>query len=276
VTRTEVPWRAPSGEPRWFEIIVAPLLRGVGDPMGASISFVEVTRYKQLQHQIEESQAELEAAYQELQSTNEELETTNEELHSTVEELETTNEELQSTNEELETMNEELQSTNEELQTINDELRIRSDELNRLNAFLESVFTSLRGGVVVLDREQRVLVWNGRAEDMWGLRADEVEHAPFPGLDIGLPVARLLQPIGAALAGELPHYEVVIPCTNRRGRRIDCKATMVPLMRRADPHPHGVILLMEELPAGAGSTEAGEGAAVATPGGAGDDGLTIA
>jgi two-component system CheB/CheR fusion protein len=257
VTRADVPWRAPTGDQRWFEIVVAPLLEPGAQPEGASVSFIEVTRHKQLQQQVEDSQAELEAAYQELQSTNEELETTNEELHSTVEELETTNEELQSTNEELETMNEELQSTNEELQTINDELRQRSDELNQLNAFLESVFTSVRSGVIVLDREQRVLVWNSRAEDLWGLRADEVSHAPLFALDIGLPVAQLAPPIRATLGGELPGYEGVIPATNRRGRRIECHVSVMPLVARHDERPQGVIVLMNEQPS-AGDATLGE------------------
>ena len=249
VTRSEVPWRAPNGDQRWFDIVIVPIATPGGDAAGASVSFVEVTRYKQMQHQLEESQAELETAYQELQSTNEELETTNEELHSTVEELETTNEELQSTNEELETMNEELQSTNEELQTINDELRVRSEELNRLNAFLESVFTSLRAGVAVLDRELRVLVWNSNAEDLWGLRADEVEQTNFLGLDIGLPVAQLLPTIRACLAGEHNGSAIALPATNRRGRAIVCQTTVVPLVGRGDERPQGVIVMMAEEPA---------------------------
>jgi two-component system CheB/CheR fusion protein len=103
------------------------------------------------------------------------LETTNEELQSSNEELETTNEELQSTNEELETMNEELQSTNAELETVNEELRQRTDEVNHANAFLQSVVASLRSGAVVVNQHLNVLVWNHRAEDLWGLRADEVK-----------------------------------------------------------------------------------------------------
>ena len=256
VTRTEVPWRSPTGEQRWFEIVVAPLLRNGTQPEGASVSFVDTTRARLLQHQIEESQAELEAAYQELQSTNEELETTNEELHSTVEELETTNEELQSTNEELETMNEELQSTNEELQTINDELRVRSDEFNRVNGFLESVLTSLHFGVVVLDRELRVTVWNHRAEDLWGLRTDEVEHAHFLNLDIGLPLARLVEQLRAAVAGTRATWEGVLSATNRRGRTIDCRVTVMPLLARAaDERPLGVIVLMQAQGADVAASE---------------------
>jgi two-component system, chemotaxis family, CheB/CheR fusion protein len=249
VTRDAVPWRAPGGEQRWFDIVVVPLADAGGGTVGVSVAFVEVTRLRQLQQQLEDSQTELETAYQELQSTNEELETTNEELHSTVEELETTNEELQSTNEELETMNEELQSTNEELQTINDELRTRSDELNQANSFLEAVFTSLRAGVAVLDRELRVLVWNRQAEELWGVRTEEAEGAHFLNLDIGLQVGRLMPAIRACLGGDLGGQELHLPATNRRGRPIVSLTRVFPLVSRTSDEPHGVIVLMEERPA---------------------------
>jgi two-component system, chemotaxis family, CheB/CheR fusion protein len=180
VTLKSVAW-AHGGNSRFLDVIVAPLHDDDRQFLGTRISFVDVTPIKSLQDELRHSKQELETAYEELQSTNEELETTNEELQSTVEELETTNEELQSTNEELETMNEELQSTNEELQTMNEELRNRSTELNSTNAFLEAVFTSLRSGVVVLDRQMRVQVWNAGATNLWGLRADEVQHAYFFG-----------------------------------------------------------------------------------------------
>src|SRR5947209_8422812 len=80
-----------------------------------------------------------------------------------------------STDEELETMNEELQSTNEELESINGELRASGTELDDANHFLESILTSFGSGVAVLNREMAVRVWNREAEDLWGLRADEVE-----------------------------------------------------------------------------------------------------
>ena len=246
VTRENVAWRGLEGDQRWFDIVVTPIFDANGAPGGASVSFNDVTRTRQLQQLLDDSQVELEMAYQELQSTNEELETTNEELHSTVEELETTNEELQSTNEELETMNEELQSTNEELQTINDELRQRSESLNELSTFLESMFTSLRSGVAVLDRDLRVLVWNRQAEELWGVRSAEVEHMNFFSLDIGLPLEQTAQAIRASLAGTLPTFEALLPAVNRRGRAILCRTTIYPLVARGNDKPRGVIVLMDE------------------------------
>lgn len=202
---------------------------------------------QELQQQLNRSKQDLETAYEELQSTNEELETTNEELQSTVEELETTNEELQSTNEELETMNEELQSTNEELQAINGEVRKRGDELNHANSFLESILTGVRSGVVVLDRELHVLAWNHRAEDLWGLRGDEVKGQNFLNLDIGLPTDQLRGSIRASLSSDAHFAEVTLPALNRRGKAISCRVMATPLMG-TDRENRGVILLMDEQP----------------------------
>jgi two-component system CheB/CheR fusion protein len=145
-------------------------------------------------------------------------------------------------------MNEELQSSNEELRTMNDELNDRTEELNRANSFLESILSNLRAGVAVLDRELRVTVWSQQAEDLWGLRADEVQGQHFFNLDIGLPVDQLRQPIRAGLAGDEDgpdRNEVLLPATNRRGKVIQCAVTCLPL-KSLKKEVQGVLLLMEE------------------------------
>ncbi len=238
----EMPGR--DGDAHFYDVQVMPL-GDAGSTIGTSVSFVETTRYRRLQDELERSKQELEMAYEELQSTVEELETTNEELQSTNEELETTNEELQSTNEELETMNEELQSTNEELETINEEHRRRTNELSQANMFLQSILTSIRVGVVVLNQDLLVQVWNSRSEDLWGLRSDEVLGKSFLGLDIGLPVERLRQPIRSCLTGESDFQLRVLDATNCRGKQIQCSVGCTPLME-ANHERSGVILLAEE------------------------------
>jgi two-component system CheB/CheR fusion protein len=242
----DVEWPRNTGEILFFEVAISPLLDLAGTIIGASIVFLDVTRSKRLQQELEQANQEIEMAYEELQSTNEELETTNEELQSTNEELETTNEELQSTNEELETMNEELQSSNEELQTLNDELHVSGEELNSVNTFLSSILASLRSAVVVVDRDLQILVWNDRAEDLWGLRFEEVQGQYLLNLDCGLPAEQLLQPLRTRLAATVfEPIEIVLPAVNRRGRSIVCQITCTPLIDNLRG-VQGVILLMEE------------------------------
>src|SRR6266850_3389422 len=155
--------------------------------------------------------------------------------------------ELERSKNELETAYEELQSTNEELETTNTELRMRSDDLNTANAFLASILTGIEVAVVVVDAKIQVLAWNHRAEDLWGLRAEEVRGRHLMNLDIGLPVEQLRQPIRAVLAGETQRAELTLECRNRRGKSIRCPIRCTQLSR-GNGETLGAILLMEEVP----------------------------
>jgi two-component system CheB/CheR fusion protein len=250
LTLKDVPWHPAGGEPRVLEIQIVPLADGAGALLGCSVSFLDLSIQHQLHKDLERSNQELETAYEELQSANEELETTNEELQSTIEELETTNEELQSANEELETMNEELQSTNDELRVMNDQIQNRSEELDRVNSHLRSILGSLRAAVVVLNSRLEVEIWSDKAQELWGLREDEVRGQPLLSLDIGLPVEQLEQPIRSCLDSGPSGTELVLDSVNRRGKPVRCQIACTRLGNGIGPA--GVILLMEEV-----STEAG-------------------
>lgn len=140
-------------------------------------------------------------------------------------------------------MNEELQLANEELQTINDEIRQRGEDLNDANAFLARILGSLAAGVVVLDRDLRVVSWNRTAENLWGLRSDEVVGEPFLGLDFGLPVAQLRPQVIGAVAGQ-GSTETTLDAVNRRGARVSCTVRCLPLLGGAGT-PHGAIVTMD-------------------------------
>ncbi|MBA2454843.1 MAG: PAS domain-containing protein [Chloroflexia bacterium] len=248
IFREDVRWIVSNAETRYLQVEVIPLLDARDDIEGVTITITDTTHVKNLSLEIERSRQDLETAYEELESTIEEVETTNEEIQSTNEELETMNEELQSTNEELETMNEELQSTNEELEAVNTELRSRTIKLNEVNDFLELILTSLRVGVVVVNPDFQVQIWNGRSVDLWGLRQDEAVGGHFLNLDIGLPVEQLKGTIRDCLAGDAETQKVVLPATTRVGKRIDCQITCLPLSG-GDSSVRGVIMLMEALAA---------------------------
>ena len=232
-----------------LEVQISPLTGSDSSLLGVNVIFHDATAARRLQDDLEHANRQLEAAYEELQSTNEELETTNEELQSTVEELETTNEELQSTNEELETMNEELQSTNDELQSINEQLRVSTDQLDHANSFMEAVLTSLQAGVVVVDRDLRIRMWNRQAEDLWGPRADEVIGQHFLNLDIGLPFERLRPLLRGALGSDGASGEVAVDAVNRRGRPVMVRVACTPLHTHSDgADGAGAIIVMEAEP----------------------------
>jgi two-component system CheB/CheR fusion protein len=243
--------QVPGHDPLVFDVLVLPVLGQDGTTLGTTIIFEDVTQYRRLQRELQYANRQLETAYEELQSTNEELETTNEELQSTVEELETTNEELQSTNEELETMNEELQSMNDELHATNEELRSSTEEVGSVNEFMQGVLSSFRAGVVVVDRDQRVLVWNAAAEDLWGLRQDEVQGQHLLNLDIGLPLSQLYpllrrQISGPGEDGGARHESIELDATNRRGRRVLIRVT-VSAFSPAPGEQGGAVVLMDPL-----------------------------
>src|SRR5689334_10545193 len=152
----DVKWQWPGAETVWFEIHLNPLVDAENGLLGVSIVFFDVTATRALLDKVVQTNRQLEAAYEELQSTNEELET----------------------------MNEELQSTNDELHTINDALRERTVELDEAKTFLDSLVNSIQLGMVVVDREMRVVVWNRGCEELWGLRADETVGRVLGSLDI--------------------------------------------------------------------------------------------
>jgi two-component system, chemotaxis family, CheB/CheR fusion protein len=240
----DVKWQRSGADTVWFEVHINPLIDADNGLLGVSIAFFDVTATRALLDKVVQTNSQLEAAYEELQSTNEELETTNEELQSTVEELETTNEELQSTNEELETMNEELQSTNDELHTINGALHERSVELDNAQTFLDSLVNSLPLGIVVVDREMRVAVWNRGSEQLWGLRADETAGEIFTSLDMGLPLDTVLPLIGNAFVDPETFGQTVVDAINRRGRPARVRVTCTSF-RATDGTVGGGLLLME-------------------------------
>ena len=243
ITLTNIERYQPNSETQYLDVRIIPLQDTDETIVGVTVTFNDVSRYIKLQSALQRSRQELETTNEELQSTNEELETTNEELQSTNEELETTNEELQSTNQEMETMNEELQSANEQLRAINHELSNRTYELDRTNTFMSSILSSLQIGMVVIDTNFNILIWNHAVEDMWGLRQEEVMNKSWFSLDIGLPVEQLQIPIRDILSSKKKFQEILINGTNRRGKQIRCYIAFSPLI---GDNVEGIIMMMTD------------------------------
>jgi two-component system, chemotaxis family, CheB/CheR fusion protein len=185
----DVKWQRAGSETIWFEIHANPLVDAENGLLGVSIVFFDVTATRALLDKVVATNRQLEAAYDELRSTKEELET----------------------------MTEVLQSTNDVLHTINDTLRERSVELDDARTFLDSLVDSVHLGMVVVDREMRVVVWNRGCEELWGLRADETTGQVLTSLDIGMPWDTIRPLIGNAFVDPENPGESVVEAVNRRG-----------------------------------------------------------
>ncbi|MCR5978356.1 PAS domain S-box protein [Gordonia jinghuaiqii] len=242
----DVEWSIQGGQSIWLEVHINPLVDAENGLLGVAVAFFDVSAMRALLDKLEDANRQLETAYEELQSTNEELETTNEELQSTVEELETTNEELQSTNEELETMNEELQSTNDELQAINSTLGERTVELSDAREFFDSIINSAEIGIIVVDRDMRITVWNLASEEMWGVSAAETTGQPLLGLDIGLPTEDLRPMVGNAFVDPSYTDSRELDAINRRGRTVRIRIRCSPFRSR-NHAIRGAMLVVESV-----------------------------
>ncbi|MDB4966797.1 MAG: cheR [Myxococcales bacterium] len=243
---------ANDGRQRLLAINVWPM-RDAHDVLSGLVYVVEdVTSFRDLEIELrrvnEERQSafeELQTTNEELQSSNEELETTNEELQSANEELQTTNEELQSTNEELETTNEELQSTNAELDATNRELAHRTEEMNRFWFSQRTIVRSLSAGVIVIDTDGRVIMWNLAAERLFGIAEGEAVGQTLWTLHIAALSRSLLQKArkslaeGRALRTDDVEYELPIGTTG-----IGTLAA-IPIME--DTLNRGAVLIFEDL-----------------------------
>ena len=107
---------------------------------------------------------------------------------------------------------------------------------------MHGVLSSVAAGVVVLDAEMRVRSWNRGAEDLWGLRSDEVNEQSYFALEFGLPSAPVREMVQYCLESGTRSGPVAVKAVNRIGRTITCAVACSPL----DGHPKGVVLLMEE------------------------------
>ncbi len=154
------------------------------------VCFVETTRHEAvrvrmpaseepgpeaaLEHELEITRAELQAAVHDLEISGEEQKAINDEASSL-------NEELQSTNEELLTSKEELQSLNEELTALNTQLHEALDGQRTTSNDLQNVLNSTNVATVFLDTSLRIRSFTPATRALFNV---------IPG-DIGRPLADL-------------------------------------------------------------------------------------
>ena len=89
------------------------------------------------------------------------------------------------------------------------------------------------------------MVWNSAAEELWGLRQDEVAGQHLLNLDIGLPLSALHPLLRRQIsARSVLHETVELDTTNRRGRPVRVRVTVSPFSQ-APGEPGGAVVVMD-------------------------------
>ena len=134
---------------------------------------------------------------------------------------------------------------NDELHSTNEELRATTEEVDAVNRFTNGVLSSFRAGLAVVDAHLRVLVWNAAAEDLWGLRQDEVRGRYLINLDMGLPVSRLQPLVRRQVTGEVEGggESVELDAVDRRGRPVRVRVTATAFSETPGERAGAVVLM---------------------------------
>ena len=140
---------------------------------GSNKKSIEAQQFnQQLTKELAQTREDMRCITEDMEAANEELQSANEELHSG-------NEEMQSLNEELETSKEELQSTNEELIIVNQELIYKQEQLNAARIYAESIVSTIRDPLIVLDKNLRIKTANDSFYKKFNAIKDETDGKLF-------------------------------------------------------------------------------------------------
>jgi two-component system, NtrC family, sensor kinase len=125
------------------------------------------------------------------------------------------------------------------------QLRMKAEEVDRMREFSENILESLNDGIAVINRDNRVVRWNRRLEELYGTR-----HEDAVGRRLGevfdphfievLASATQKSPEGATF------YRVPLTTRHETARRLLVNVATTPL-RDSDEAIAGTILIIEDI-----------------------------
>jgi two-component system NtrC family sensor kinase len=127
------------------------------------------------------------------------------------------------------------------------QLTVKADELDRMREFSENILESLNDGLAVLDRDDRVVRWNRRLEELYGVRHEvavgkRLEQILDPAIFEILRSGRRESPDGAAI------YRVPLASRHEPPRRLLVNVATTPLRDMAGAVA-GTIVVVEDISA---------------------------
>ncbi|MEP6914460.1 MAG: ATP-binding protein [Acidobacteriota bacterium] len=127
------------------------------------------------------------------------------------------------------------------------QLRVKADELERMREFSENILESLNDGIAVVNRDDRIVRWNRRLEELYGVRhehavAHRLDEIFEPGFLEVLRAGRRDSPEGAAF------YRVPLATRHDGMRPLLVNVATTPL-RGSDGAIAGTIVIIEDISA---------------------------
>jgi two-component system, NtrC family, sensor kinase len=125
------------------------------------------------------------------------------------------------------------------------QLTVKADELERMREFSENILESLNDGLAVVDRDDRIVRWNRRLEELYGVRHEaavgrRLEQILDSGFFEILRSGRRESPDGAAL------YRVPLSSRHESPRRLLVNVATTPL-RDMSGAIAGTIVVVEDM-----------------------------
>jgi PAS domain S-box-containing protein len=127
------------------------------------------------------------------------------------------------------------------------QLHVKANELERMREFSENILESLNDGLAVVNRDDRIVRWNRRLEELYGIRHEDavgrgLDEIFEPGFFEVLRSARSESPEGAAF------YRVPLVTRHEPPRRLLVNVGTTPL-RDSDSAIAGTIVIIEDISA---------------------------
>jgi PAS domain S-box-containing protein len=125
------------------------------------------------------------------------------------------------------------------------QLRMKADELERMREFSENILESLNDGLAVVNRDDRIVRWNRRLEELYGVRHEDavsrsLEEVFSAGFFEVLRSARRESTEGGAF------YRVPLATRHEPSRRLLVNVATTPL-RESDGAVAGTIVIIEDI-----------------------------
>jgi two-component system NtrC family sensor kinase len=125
------------------------------------------------------------------------------------------------------------------------QLRTKADEVERMRQFSENIVESLNDGLAVLDRNGRVVRWNRRLEELYGVRHEDAVGRLLDDLFDAAVVGMIRSTSEDAPEG-VAYYRVPLTTRHDPARRLLVNIAATPL-RDANGRIAGTIVIAEDI-----------------------------